>query len=88
MSDERDFLDKTQALGRIRLGRDLTDEEIASNFAIHGLERRTAILDQIEHESAAGEIGSDSGSLRNEGRRLRTLQALRNAHEKLRRLGR
>jgi hypothetical protein len=88
MADERDFLTKTQALGRIRLGRDLTDEEIASNFAVHGLERRTAILDQIETESAAGEIGSDTGSLREAGKRLRTLRALRDCHSRLRRIGR
>jgi hypothetical protein len=88
MADERDYLKKTQDLGRQQLGRDLTDEEIASNFAVHGLARRSAILDQIETESMAGEISGDSGSLRAAGKRLRTLQAMRNAHEKLRRLGR
>ena len=88
MSDDRDFLRKTQDLGRIRLGRDLTDEEIASNFEVHGLERRTQILDQIETESAAGEISGDSGSLRAAGKRLRTIQAMRNAHERLRKIGR
>ena len=61
MSDERDYLTKTQDLGRQRLGRDLTDEEIASNFAVHGLARRSAILDQIETESMAGEIVKGNG---------------------------
>ena len=88
MADERDYLKKTQDLGRQRLGRDLTDEEIASNFAVHGLERRSQILDQIETESAAGEISGDSGSLRAAGKRMRTISAMRDAHERLRRLGR
>jgi hypothetical protein len=88
MADERDYLKKTQDLGRQRLGRDLTDDEIAANFSIHGLERRSQILDQIETEDRAGEIGDDHTSLRNAGRRMRTIQAMRHAHERLRKLGR
>jgi hypothetical protein len=84
----RDYLKLTQDLARQRLGRDLTDDEIAANFALHGLERRSQILDTIETESMAGEISGDNESLRAAGRRLRTVQAMRNAHERLRKLGR
>jgi hypothetical protein len=84
-----DYLKKTQALGRIRLGRDLTDEEIAGNFSIHGLEQRTLILQTIEEDDrAANAIGSDNASLREEGRRKNTISAMRAIHSRLRALGR
>jgi hypothetical protein len=89
MSDERSYLQKTQDLARQRMGRELSDSEIAGNFSIHGNERRSQILDQIESEErAADAIGSDTQSLKDAGRRLRTIQAVRDAHARLRRLGR
>jgi len=86
--DDRDYLKITQDLARQRTGRDLTDDEIAANFSLYGLEKRSQILDRIETESVQGAISDDGHSLREAGRRMRTVQALRNAHARLRAVGR
>jgi len=86
--DERSYLQRLNDLGRKRTGRDLSDDEVAAEFALHGLARRAEILDTIEREELSGEISDDGAALRQAGRRMRTLQSLRDAHEKLRRIGR
>jgi hypothetical protein len=88
MADERDYFRKSMDLARQRTGREPTDDELVANFSLNGLERRVQILDQVETESMAGEIGSDTGSLREAGKRMRTIQAMKAAHERLRRVGR
>jgi hypothetical protein len=87
-SDERDYFKKSMDLAKQRTGREPTDDELVANFSLNGLERRVAILDQVETESLAGEIGSDVQSLKEAGRRKNTISAMRDAHERLRRLGR
>jgi hypothetical protein len=89
MTDDRSFLKRSLDLAKQRTGREPTDDELVANFSLNGNERRSQILDQVEaDERAAGEIGDDPTSLRNAGKRMRTIQAMRSAHDRLRRLGR
>jgi hypothetical protein len=89
MTDNRSYLKRAQDLARQRTGHELSDDELVANFSLNGNERRSQILDTIEgEERAADAIGSDTQSLREAGKKMRTIQAMKDAHARLRRLGR
>jgi hypothetical protein len=81
-----DYLDREAAIAKLRIGRELSDDELAGHFAMKGPDERTEILLQIQRDSS-GEISSDTTDMRREARKMRTIQALHQTHETLRRLG-
>jgi hypothetical protein len=81
--DERDFIERSCSVAEKLHGEPMTTEEITNNFALLGLQKRTAALEKFDSE-LRGEIDSSPHSLR---RRVQ-LMALRNkmggVHEALR----
>jgi hypothetical protein len=78
MSD--DFLEKMQQESRNRWGAELTPEQAAERFALHNFEAR------VQH---LGNLRRDSDMPFNDAaKRFRYERALRDVHEKLRRVGR
>lgn len=81
--DERDFIERASSVAEKLHGEPMTAEEIANNFALFGLQKRTEALEKFDSE-LRGEIDSSPHSLR---RRVQ-LTALRNkmggVHEALR----
>ena len=85
--DDRDFIDRAEAMTKNLYGRPVTAEGLADNFALYGLKKRAETLDELDAE-LRGEVDSSPQNLR---RRLR-LTVLRRqmggVHEALRKAGR
>jgi hypothetical protein len=82
-NDDRDFIERAESISEKQHGRPLSADEIAQDFALYGLKKRTIALEAFDTE-LRDEIDSSPNSLR---RRVR-LMALRNqmggVHEALR----
>jgi hypothetical protein len=75
-----DFIEKMQEEAKLRFGKELTPEEAADKFALHDVNAR------IQH---LGNLRRDEDMPFNDAaKRFRYERALKDVHEKLRRVGR
>jgi hypothetical protein len=77
---EKDFLDAYQEESVLRQGREMTSQEMAEQFALHGLERRIQLLKTLKTPEA---MNVDEAS-----KRWAFEGAVKRVHERLRRAGR
>jgi hypothetical protein len=85
MSDDRNYIEKTQNLWRLRTGEAASVEELMRMFSLHGPAKRISILDQMDAEPR-GELELED--LRGEMERADIRHQLGERHEMLRRGGR
>jgi len=82
MADERDYIQQSQTRAKNYHGRELSPDEMATEFAKAGIDERVNILDALDRDSG------EPLSLREATRRHRYVTALRNTHQTLRKVGR
>ena len=58
MTDERDYLERTDSLWQKANGETASLDELANTFALYGPEKRIAALDQFDAELSGGQSGS------------------------------
>jgi hypothetical protein len=51
MADERNFIDKAQSIAKLKTGRELTPAEMATEFAVWGVDQRAEYLDSIDQRN-------------------------------------
>jgi hypothetical protein len=79
---ERDFLEQTQSRSMGYNGRELTPDEMATEFAKCDIETRVSYLDQII------KADPEDATLRKSAQRMGYTRALLGVHERLRKAGR
>jgi hypothetical protein len=82
VADERTFIEKAQSRARAYTGRDLSPAEMAENFATNGIVDRVTALEELAAEQDA------ITSPREAAKHLAMTRALRDTHERLRKIGR
>jgi hypothetical protein len=85
MSDERNYIEKTQNLWKLRTGETGSVEDLTAQFALHGFAKRIVILDQWDAEPR-DEI--ELNDLRDAMERADIRHRLGEVHEQLRKAGR
>ena len=80
---DRDFLERADSITGNLYGDPLPPDRIAKNFALYGLKRRAAALDQFDSE-LRGEIGSGGHSLRRYVQLLALRRKMGDLHQALR----
>jgi len=80
MSEDRDFIEEQQAEAALRFGRELSPEECAAKFAGHDFEARIFHLKNLKT--------SDDLSLPDAAERIGYERALRDTHDRLRKVDR
>jgi hypothetical protein len=70
--DNRDFIERTKSLSENFRGKPMSEGEIADEFALYGLNKRVAALEDLD-----GELRDDIGSGSHDLRRRVQLVALR-----------
>jgi len=84
MPDEgRDFIERAQSTTSKLNGEPASVDQIADNFALYGLKKRAAALENIDSE-LRGEIGSGAHALRQHARLIGLRQKMGDVHEALR----
>ncbi|WP_424631338.1 hypothetical protein [Bradyrhizobium sp. SYSU BS000235] len=58
MTDERDYLERTDSIWQKAGGEAASLDELANAFALYGPEKRIAALDQFDAELSGGRSGS------------------------------
>ncbi len=58
MTDERDYLERTNSIWQKANGETASLNELADAFALYGPEKRIAALDQFDSELSGGQSGS------------------------------
>jgi hypothetical protein len=81
--DEQDFIERTQSANEKLNGRPMEFDEMADNFALYGLKKRAAMLENFDAE-LRGEIGSGSHSLRRHAQLMALRRKIGGLHEALR----
>ena len=81
--DDRDFIERAESVTDKLYGRSASTDQIAEHFALYGLEKRTAALENFDAE-LRGEIGSSSHDLRRHARLMGLRQKMGRVHEALR----
>lgn len=81
--DDRDFLDRAESVTEKLSGQSMPIDKIADNFALYGLEKRVAALENLDTE-LRGEIDSGSHSLRRRVRLMDLRRKMGGVHEALR----
>ena len=61
--DDRDFIDRAESMSEKLYGRPMAADDIADDFALYGLKKRAATLEDLDAE-LRGEIDSSPQSLR------------------------
>jgi hypothetical protein len=74
-----DFIEAMQEEARLRFGKELSPAECADKFSLHGFEARIEHLKQLK---------TDELSIRDAAKRLTFERALKNTHERLRKINR
>jgi hypothetical protein len=82
--DDRDFIGRANSAAEKLHGEPMTTEEIANNFALFGLQKRTAALERFDSE-LRGEIDSSPHSLRRRVQLMALRRKMGGVHEALRR---
>jgi len=81
--DDRDFLERAESQTGKLYGEPIPVDEMVDNFALYGLRRRAAALEDIDTE-LRGEIGSGSHSLRRHAQLMALRKKMGGVHEALR----
>jgi hypothetical protein len=82
-SDDRNFVDRAESRTEKLYGDPMPVDEMVDNFALYGLKKRAAALEDLDAE-LRGEIGSGSHSLRRHARLIALRQKIGGVHEALR----
>jgi len=81
--DDRDFIERAESLTGKLHGKPISNDEIADSFALYGLKKRAATLENIDTE-LRGEIDSGSHSLRRRVQLMALRKKMGGVHEALR----
>ncbi len=81
--DDRDFIERSSSVAEKLHGEPMTTEEIANNFALLGLHKRTEALEKFDAD-LRGEIDSSPHSLRRRVQLMALRQKIGGVHEALR----
>jgi hypothetical protein len=81
--DDRNFIERAESVTGKLYGEPASIDQIADNFALYGLKKRTATLEDLDTEMR-GEIGSGSHSLRRHAQLMALRQKMGGVHEALR----
>lgn len=84
-NDDCDFIECTKSL--TENGKPASIDQIADNFALYGMKRRAAALEDFDAE-LRGEIGSGSHSLRRRVKLMALRRKMRGVHLALRKASR
>jgi len=83
MQDNRDFIERAEAAADKVPGGSMTTEEIATNFALYGLQKRAEALERFDSE-LRGEIDSSPHTLRRRVQLMALRKKMGGIHEALR----
>lgn len=81
--DDRDFIDRTESLTSKFYGKPASIDQIAENFALYGLGKRAAALEDIDAD-LRGDIGSGPHHLRRRIRLMELRRKMGRVHDSLR----
>ena len=82
-SDDRDMIERAESTGENFYGEPMPVQEIADNFALYGLKKRVAALEQFDAE-LRGEIDSSPHCLRRRVQMMELRRKMGGVHEALR----
>ena len=83
MQDDRSFVERTDAVAKKVLGEPMSADRIADNFALYGLSKRVAALEQLDDE-LRGDIESGSHNLRRHVQLVTLRRKMADVHHALR----
>jgi hypothetical protein len=81
--DDRDFIERAESTTGKLYGKPSSIDQIADDFALYGLKKRAATLEDFDTE-LRGEIGSGSHSLRRHAQLMTLRKKMGGVHEALR----
>ena len=81
--DDRDFIERAESVTEKLYGKPASIDQIAENFALYGLKKRAAALEDFDAE-LRGEIGSGPHSLRRHAQLMALRKKMGGVHEALR----
>lgn len=81
--DDRDFLERAESITEKLNGKPMPIDQMADNFALYGLQKRAAALDDFDAE-LQGDIDSGSHSLRRRVQLMALRQKMGGVHQALR----
>ncbi len=81
--DDRDILERAESMAEKLNGQPIPIQQIADNFALYGLQKRAATLEDFDAE-LSGEIDYGSHSLRRQVRLMALRKKMGNVHQALR----
>jgi hypothetical protein len=81
--DDRDFLERAESVTEKLNGEPMPIDQIADKFALYGLQKRAATLEDFDAE-LRGEIDSGSHSLRRQVGLMALRKKMGNVHQALR----
>lgn len=81
--DDRDFVERTESVTEKLYGQPLPIDKVADNFALYGLKKRVAALENFDSE-LRGEIDSSPHSLRRRVRLMELRRKMGGVHDALR----
>ena len=81
--DDRDFIERAESMTEKLYGKPMSIDQIADNFALYGLKKRAATLEDFDAE-LRGEIDSGSHSLRRRVQLMALRRKMGGVHEALR----
>jgi hypothetical protein len=81
--DDRDFIERTGSVTEKLLGQRASADQMAENFALYGLEKRTATLEGLDAE-LRGEIDSSPHTLRRRVQLMALRRKMGGVHDALR----
>jgi hypothetical protein len=81
--DSRDFIERVESVNEKLNGKPMPLDDMAENFALYGLKKRAATLENFDAE-LRGEIGSGSHSLRRHAQLMALRKKMGGVHEALR----
>ena len=81
--DDRDFIERANSVAEKIHGEPMTTEEVANNFALFGLQKRTEVLEKFDTE-LRDEIDSSPHNLRRRVQLTALRKKMGGVHEALR----
>ena len=83
MEDDRNLIERVESATEKLDGAPMSVEEMADDFALYGLKKRAAALENLDTE-LRGEIGSGAHALRRHARLIGLRQKMGDVHKALR----
>ncbi|MBR0756610.1 hypothetical protein JQ604_30910 [Bradyrhizobium jicamae] len=83
MQDDRSFIERADAVAKKVYGEPMSADRIADNFALYGLNKRAAALEQLDDE-LRGDIDSGSHNLRRHVKLVTLRRKMADVHHALR----